>query len=78
MGWLSDSLFGKKKRIDQNKINSYMEPYTKSIDRFEGIANQQMDYDSVMNRTQRGRFRENSMDMLGQNQQQMQANSYDE
>ena len=68
MGWLSDKLFGKKKRIDQNKINSYMEPYRKMIDRFEGIAEDQMDYDSVMNRTARQRFMGQSYDMLGQNQ----------
>ena len=72
MGWLSDKLFGKKKRIDQNKINSYMQPYTKMIDRFEGIADDQMDYDSVMNRTARNRFMNQSYDMLGQNQNQLQ------
>ena len=49
MGWLSDKLFGKKKRIDQNKINDYMEPYSKMIDEQEDISRQMMDPNSQIN-----------------------------
>ena len=26
MGWLSDKLFGKRKALDTNKLNAYMQP----------------------------------------------------
>ena len=49
MGWLSDKLFGKKKRINQNKINDYMAPYGKMIDEQEDISRQMMDPNSLLN-----------------------------
>tara|TARA_R100001129_G_C5303495_1_gene243148 strand:+ start:287 stop:1012 length:726 start_codon:yes stop_codon:yes gene_type:complete len=69
MGWFSDALFGKKKRIDQNKINSYMSPYNQLIDEQEDIARQMMNPNSRINRQQQQATRMNQMDLAAtQNQ----------
>jgi hypothetical protein len=71
MGWLSDKLFGKRKRIDPNKIDDYMRPYRDMIDEQEDISRQMMDPDSEMNRSQRQDMFSRQNDMLAQQQQQM-------
>ena len=73
MGWFSDKMFGKRKRIDQNKINDYMAPYGKMIDEQEDIARQLMDPNSLLNMSQMNMLRENQMDLLAQQQQGLQA-----
>ena len=70
MGWLSDKLFGKRKRLDPNKINSYMQPYREMVDEQEDIARDMMDPNSRMNLQQRQMMRGNQFDLLAtQNQQ---------
>tara|TARA_R100000995_G_scaffold84324_1_gene62650 strand:+ start:2248 stop:2967 length:720 start_codon:yes stop_codon:yes gene_type:complete len=69
MGWFSDALFGKKKRMDKNKINDYMQPYTSMIGEQEDIARMMMDPNSRMNLQQKQSLRSNAYDMMGaQNQ----------
>tara|TARA_Y100000401_G_scaffold15199_3_gene10311 strand:+ start:814 stop:1530 length:717 start_codon:yes stop_codon:yes gene_type:complete len=69
MGWFSDALFGKKKRIDANKINSYMSPYNQLIDEQEDIARQMMNPNSRINMQQQQFARQNAMDLAAtQNQ----------
>ena len=63
MGWLSDKLFGKKKRINQNKINDYMAPYGKMIDEQEDISRQMMDPNSLLNLNLQSRLRRDNYDM---------------
>lgn len=63
MGWLSDKLFGKKKRINQNKINTYMEPFNNMVNEQEGIFRDMMDPNSVMNVKNENFLRQNTFDM---------------
>jgi len=71
MGWFSDALFGKRKRIDQSKVNDYMQPYTKMIDEQEDISRQMMDPMSRLNQQRQGMLRQNTFDMLGYQQQDL-------
>jgi len=69
MGWFSDALFGKKKRIDQNKVNDYMAPYTTMIGEQEDISRSMMDPNSRYNLQQQQQLRNNQMDLVaGHNQ----------
>ena len=71
MGWLSDKLFGKRKRLDTAKINSYMRPYRDMVDEQEDISRQMMDPNSALNQSQRQDMFSRQNDMLAQQQQQM-------
>ena len=51
MGWFSNLLYGERKSIEPNKLNSYMEPYLKMINEQEDIFKQQMDPNSLLNQT---------------------------
>ena len=73
MGWFSDALFGKKKRMDKNKINDYMKPYTQMIDEQEDIARQMMDPNSRMNLQQQQSMRSNQFDAIGAQNQGLMA-----
>tara|TARA_Y100001963_G_scaffold58506_1_gene81826 strand:+ start:3715 stop:4209 length:495 start_codon:yes stop_codon:yes gene_type:complete len=53
MGWFSDKLFGKRKRMDPNKINDFMAPYEQMVREREGMARQIMDPLSAKNREMR-------------------------
>lgn len=69
MGWFSDALFGKKKRMDKNKMNDFMAPYTEMLGEQEDIARQMMDPNSAINRQQQMMMRRNQMDLTSvQNQ----------
>ena len=76
MGWFSDALFGKKKRINQNKINSHMEPYNNMANEQERIAREMMDPNSPLNQRQRMQMRRENFDMLGQQNQMAMQNAY--
>jgi hypothetical protein len=76
MGWLSDSLFGKKKRIDQNKINDYMVPYNNMLNEQEDIARQMMNPDSMLNMRQKNMLSRQNFDLLGQQNQNLLQNAY--
>jgi len=73
MGWFSDALFGKKKRMDPNKINDYMQPYVAMIDEQEMIARQMMDPSSRMNLQQQQQMRQNQYDAMGAQNQGLMA-----
>lgn len=74
MGWFSDKLFGKRKRINEKKLNAYMRPYNKMIDEQENIAREMMDPFSARNMQKQEMMRSNQMDMIGsQNQSLMKA-----
>jgi len=53
MGWFSDKLFGKRKRMDPNKINDFMAPYEMMVAEQESTARQIMDPLSAKNREMR-------------------------
>jgi len=71
MGWLSDKLFGKKKKIDHNKLNSYQEPYLKMVNQYEDIAQGMMDPNSVHNQSKVNQLRANTYDNLGMQNQNL-------
>tara|TARA_R100001129_G_scaffold31409_1_gene20851 strand:+ start:7505 stop:8227 length:723 start_codon:yes stop_codon:yes gene_type:complete len=74
MGWFSDALFGKRKRMDKNKINDYMKPYTMMIDEQEQIARDMMDPNSRTNVMAQQQMRSNQMDTMAmQNQGLLQS-----
>ena len=66
MGWFTDKLFGKRKTIDNNKLNSYMEPYLKMINEQEDIFKQQMDPNSLLNQTMQNNMLQQNLDMQSQ------------
>jgi len=66
MGWLSDKLFGKRKKLDINKIAGYMDPAQQLVGQQVDLAGQFTDFDSLMNR----QFRNwQSKNVLNQGQQ---------
>jgi hypothetical protein len=72
MGWLSDSLFGKRKKMNIDTINEYYKPYASIINQQGDIANQMLDSNSLLNQQRQGMLRNQSFDMAGmQNQQTM-------
>ena len=75
MGWLSDKLFGKRKRLDSNKLNSYMEDYTKLIDKQQGISEDLMNPDSLLSINRQNLLKKSAYDMMGQQNQNLQSNA---
>ena len=71
MGWFSDALFGKRKRINHKKLNDYQKPYLKMVDEQEDISRQMMDPNSRMNRELRQRLFQNQSNQLAQGNQQL-------
>ena len=69
MGWFSNKLFGKRKRIDPNKINDYMQPYNQMIDKFEGWGEDMMDPMSRRNLDMQSRMYQNQSDLVAQSNQ---------
>ena len=72
MGWFSDKLFGERKSIDQNKINSYMAAYEGMIPEQENIARGLMDEDSALNRGWKTRFMQQQRDQMALTQRKLQ------
>ena len=74
MGWFSDALFGERKRMDPNIINSHMSKYDSMVDEQEKVARDAMDPNSPRNRQMRDQLRAQSFDMTSaQNQGLMSA-----
>ena len=72
MGWFSDALFGKRKKMNIDTINEYYKPYTSIINQQGDIANQMLDSNSLLNMQRQNMVRNQSFDMAGmQNQQTM-------
>ena len=72
MGWLSDSLFGKRKKMDIDTINEFYKPYQNIVNQQGDIANQMLDSNSLLNQQRQGMLRQQQADTAGmQNQQTM-------
>tara|TARA_Y100001963_G_C6741108_1_gene429015 strand:+ start:447 stop:1163 length:717 start_codon:yes stop_codon:yes gene_type:complete len=54
MGWFSDMLFGKRKKLDIGKIQGYMEPAQALVNRQVGFSDMFTDLDSPFNRQYQG------------------------
>jgi hypothetical protein len=69
MGSFSDSLFGSKRRMDPNKVNSFMADYDKGVGEQMDMARQMMDPTSGYSRQRQQLIRSNMMDQTAtQNQ----------
>jgi len=69
MSWFSDPLFGEKKRLDPNKINSFMSDYDRMVGEQEDMALEMMDPNSMYSQRAKQSIRSNVMDTAGaQNQ----------
>ena len=66
MGWFSNLLYGERKSIEPNKLNSYMEPYLKMINEQEDIFKQQMDPNSLLNQTMQNNMLQQNLDLQSQ------------
>ena len=73
MGWFSDALFGKRKKLDQSKIDDYMAPSRAMFEKQTNIAEQMMDPRSQLNLQQQALLRQQSMDTMSQQNQDLQA-----
>ena len=72
MGWFSDAMFGKRKKMNIDTINEYYKPYASIINQQGDIANQMLDSNSLLNQQRQGMLRNQAFDMAGmQNQQTM-------
>ena len=49
MGWFSNALFGKRKSLDTNKLNQYMQPTQDLVNEQIGYSRDMMDPNSQMN-----------------------------
>lgn len=72
MGWFSDMMFGKKKKMNIDKMNEFYKPYASILNQQGDIANQMLDPNSLLNMQRQGMLRNQQADMTGmQNQQTM-------
>ena len=62
MGWFSDAIFGKRKRLDQSKIDDYMAPSRNMFNQQMDIAQDMMDPNSTFNINQQQRVRSDYFD----------------
>ena len=72
MGWFSDAVFGKKKRIDQEKIQDFQQPYEDMVSEVEDWSRDFMDEDSLLNRSKRIQFENSMRDNLAVTQRSLQ------
>ena len=72
MGWLSDKLFGKRKRMDINHINNLMKPTQDLITGQIDTAKQMQDPNSMINMRMRNLMSQRSAETGAQTAQQMQ------
>lgn len=75
MGWLSDKLFGKRKRIDTAHIDRLMKPTQDLIDQQKDFGGQMMDPKSAMNMQFRRMMSQRAAETGAQSAQQMQKMS---
>jgi|6_EtaG_2_1085325.scaffolds.fasta_scaffold04608_2 hypothetical protein len=73
MGWFSDALFGKRKQLDTNRLNQYMQPTQDLVTRGVGQAQEMsqlgrdfMDPLSQQNQQYRGMITQNALEMGAQ------------
>jgi len=66
MGWLSDSLFGKRKKLEIDKIQDYMQPTQDLVNEQLGIGRDMMDPNSEMNQGMLGLMQSNARQAGGQ------------
>ena len=71
MGWASDKLFGKRKTLDLNHINSLMAPTQGLIDEQLGMSRQMMDPNSSINMRMRNLMAQRASQTGAQAGQQM-------
>lgn len=62
MGWFSDALFGKRQRMNPNKINDMMSSYDQSVEEQMSRARDMMDPDSALNMQQKQMIRSEQAD----------------
>jgi hypothetical protein len=73
MGWFSDALFGKRKRLDQSKLDDYMSSTRQLIEQQKGIAQQMLDPNSQMQQEQRALMNQQYSDQTAQQNMDLQA-----
>ena len=74
MGWLSDPLFGEKKKLDPYVINSHMKDYDQGVQDMHDMGQSMMGVDSKYNRQMFDFIRSNTMDQASnQNQNMLQS-----
>tara|TARA_R100000808_G_scaffold6623_1_gene19535 strand:- start:16756 stop:17367 length:612 start_codon:yes stop_codon:yes gene_type:complete len=73
MGWFSDALFGKRKRLDQSKLDDYMAPTRQLVEQQKDIAQQMLDPNSQMQQEQRALMNQQYSDQVAQQNQDLQA-----
>ena len=71
MGWLSDKLFGKKKRLNFKKINEYYKPYTSIMNQQGQIAQDMLNPNSALNRLRQDFLRNQQSNIVAQQNQGM-------
>ena len=71
MGWLSDPLFGKKKKLDPYVINSHMKDYDQGVQDMHAMGQSMMGVDSKYNRQMFDFIRSNTMDQASNQNQNM-------
>ena len=72
MGWFSDALWGKKQRIDQNKINDYYAPVQEMLDKFKNLGEDYMDPSSGAYQSRLNMMRNNAYSQGNVNMQNIQ------
>ena len=72
MGWLSDKLFGKRKRVDQAQIQNLMKPSKDMMNEQIDMSREMMDPNSQMNMRMRNLMAQRSAESGAQSAQQMQ------
>jgi len=71
MGWFSDKMFGKRKKIDFANVNQNYQGYVDFMGEQEGIARQMMDPRSFLNLSQQNFARQNQYDLANMQGSQM-------
>ena len=72
MGWFSDMMFGKRKKLDIDVMNEKYKAYTDFMGEQEGIARQMMDPRSMLNFSQQNFLRQNQYDFANMQNRQLQ------
>jgi hypothetical protein len=72
MGWLSDKMFGKRKRMDVNHINNLMAPTQGLVDEQLGLSRAMMDPNSQQNMMMRNLMAQRASESGAEVQQGMQ------
>jgi len=71
MGWFSDMMYGKRKKLDIDVMNEKYKAYTDFMGEQEGIARQMMDPKSMLNFSQQNFLRQNQYDFANMQNRQL-------